>query len=491
MSLVCKRLFDQRQSYLSFNLDRLPPRDYYNEDNVTLNSYKQIINNNIDCKSQSVLVYTDDDGVIDMDYDCGYYIDSALSDNESWKQEVLGLVMVDHIHFRDCKDNAFDETFWNGVIGLLDTLRARYPSIIITASLTYMTQSMRDVPLTELSVEEDQPGDINIIQTYQYPPTLTKLMISRLYWVDPRLDLTGLTSLKILQLPSLAGKPLDGSKLPSSLTDLTLTYTFNQTVSNLPPSVTNLRVLCVSNSHPINHHPTLRTLQRGKTFNMVFSSPSLPFTLLTTLRLGTIEINDFKSIDWTLMPMLTTLSMYLTTSDTTTLINLSALPSSIKRMEVTPCAPIESFPDGLEYLHISFDRCSFKLVSTMWPGGIQASHIHTLSTYYYIHPLCRADLPASITTLKLFGSKCLNLDPTEYPPLLRKVEGTGRHSGHLLQTLSASPIQQMELCMDNGEGVALRRISSNIFMRIDERLVRSGFIHIDRLQTLYAEDRMM
>ncbi|GAM19470.1 hypothetical protein SAMD00019534_026450 [Acytostelium subglobosum LB1] len=385
MSLVCKRWFDQRQSYLHFYTDRMNLNKTgiinFNK-TVTLNSYKQIINQDIINAPLTILLYTDPHQYINWDTSnrC------ILLNGDTWKQEVLAMRWIKKITFCDCPAKPMDKEFWDGTTEFFEALIARdghLPKIQFNQRTRALPQQHVHLDALAISIYGDSNDDGGTFNIDALPPTLTSLRFNSYFWFVPHFDLTHLGSLKSLYLlHDIQRKQFDSSNLPPSLTKLgiELPSMENAPLVKLPPGITNLSL---QHNYPLQGGHYLSKLE-------------LPAHYLRVLKFGDMDGSTLLRITSSNFPVLEHLIFEYKLFNEIPM-DLSSLPSSLQRLNVSTYRPIASLPSSIEWLSIQFE-CKFQLSDMVWPSP---SRIRTLHLAAYGHELKEGDIPTSITSLKL------------------------------------------------------------------------------------------
>ncbi|GAM19467.1 hypothetical protein SAMD00019534_026420, partial [Acytostelium subglobosum LB1] len=287
---------------------------------------------------------------------------------------------IKRVVFRDCIDYLMDQEFWDGTAHLFDTLRARHDAPHrINFEATYDLPSLRNVPITKLTLENEY-RDLEI-DIDRLPPTLTELIINTCTRFIPLIDLRGLTLLKKLSISDLDGQPLDGSRLPPSLTCLRLDSKFNQEVINLPTTITDMIVW----TRAYELGPNNLTIRRLELYDPSVERNTdalitLDFPKMRSLLLDTVPRSEIYSrITSDNFPILETLDL----GQTTMLFNqynLSTLPSSLKTLTISVCRPISWLPCYLESLTITFEAPDLTISSVKWsPSTPMIKTMHLVS----------------------------------------------------------------------------------------------------------------
>ncbi|GAM28428.1 hypothetical protein SAMD00019534_116040 [Acytostelium subglobosum LB1] len=385
-----------------------------------------------------------------------------------------------------------DQKFWDGTIEFFDMLRKRGPLPSVHYNMSSFTRSnvnLRNIPITQLDIGNEGEYDVFDIgiNSSILPTTLTGMDVALCSQgrLSPNFDLRDMTSLEVLGFGELVA-PLDCSLFPPSLAFLTLYSPYKLPVFNLPPSLTDLTIFALNYPHPINH-PTLRMLYINLSSTALPASPNLVELFLESFNihhLGTITSDTF--------PVLDKLVIGSIDGEPTSELDLSTLPAYLRRLEIAPNGQITSFPSGIEHLLIRLDKFSLKMTSSMWPSP---SHINTLTLHgglntYTLKP---GDIPGeSITSLNLifYDQPIANL--AMITPSLRYyrwhddrsikyIDQGQQFMDHIPLTTSHIVIHIKSVAFD------LRRISPTLFLHIDPDLIRSGFIHLDKIQHILEQ----
>ncbi|GAM19469.1 hypothetical protein SAMD00019534_026440, partial [Acytostelium subglobosum LB1] len=490
LSLSCKRLFEQRHSYLHFYIYGMPLYHNYNIDKVTLNSYKQIIDQVINNKPMTVFIYTNEMNEWSKSADRRILIAGDKRYSDEWKNEVLAMPSIECITFSECELCPLDEKFWEGTVDFFKALRDRYQDGSIPEikfNQTSKPLQLHNIPITDIDIsvdfnsnDDDELG--GIIRPGMFPSTLTKLCLYNNHIFEPRIDLTYLRSLKTLYFSNREDQPLDGTELPASLTELELESRLGHINLNLPPSITDLAVYgAIRYRMDIRNPQTIRSIS-------CYSASNISIKDYTNLReISFLSTNDGELSQLTSenLPLLE--CMYLGFKEVTMVpINLSGLPASLKRLCIkTQRRPIASLPSGIEWLRIHFDWFmeDVKLAGIVWPSP---SLIRTLKLESYYYELTPDDIPSSVTCLKLLSHK-KQVRHTALSPNIRKLLWYGGSREHTIELIQHLPmtIQRFDIQVGS-ELFNLRRIDSTLFIQIEDVLLRSGFIDLATLESLLA-----
>ncbi|GAM19468.1 hypothetical protein SAMD00019534_026430 [Acytostelium subglobosum LB1] len=487
MSLVCKRLFDQRHSFLHFITDHLRLYHNYSIDKVTLNSYKQIINNDTNNIPKTIYIYSHEECNRSNATDHQIYI-GRMRYSDEWKIEVQAIPWIKSITFSDCELCPLHQEFWDSTVDFLKALRNIDGSSIPEIKFDQSTRPLHlyDIPLTELNIWVDYNYDQSppVILPEMLPSTLTILNLYSCFVFEPRLDLTYLRSLKYLYMSnSNKEQPLKGPELPPSLTALEFRSSLSEINLNLSPSVTSLVIDDIDAEARIivGNPQSLISLSTYSSSNISIKD----YTSLREITLNYIEDDDaLAHFTSDYLPCLYMLSIGFKNGMQP--INLLSLPASLRKLAIKTQRPIDSLPSGIEWLRITFTAVFLNPVQVMssigWP---KPSLIRTLKLESYYYELKDGDIPSSVTCLKLYQQR-QPVSHTSLPPSIRKLlwyEGTKQHYLQFIQQLqSLLTVQRLQLLV-GGKLFVLRRISATLFFHYDNFLIRSGFIDLDTLQS--------
>ncbi|GAM17542.1 hypothetical protein SAMD00019534_007170 [Acytostelium subglobosum LB1] len=406
----------------------------------------------------------------------------------------MNVPLIKRLTFADSLESPLHQTFWDGALPFLNKLRASHPNIVISYVMlsTPQQRSLCHVPLNGLSIyfnqDEDSAEDIidinSVVGTSFFPKTLDTLLLYSDYAMplDNSTDLSGLTHLTTLFLSNMC-HPLNGDRLPRSLTGLELSSNFDQPVTNLPSALTDLTVYS-SQTSSIVHPPALKYLYQCTTASNL--SQHL-YHSLTELVLGLIGEGDLSHITSDNLPVL----KKLTCQGFTMMMNLdpldlSTLPTSLKWLNITPNKPIESVPCGVESLRISFTQSNFQLPDNLFQ---QPSSIRKLQLFGYEHPLRAGEVPASTKVLKLVTyyqrldvARVLN---PQTGPQLTKLKWEGYEDVDVHNFLMELPESLISLELGT-KMMNLRRVSNSLFFHTDYIFTRSGFITLDTVKYMHS-----
>ncbi|GAM19463.1 hypothetical protein SAMD00019534_026380 [Acytostelium subglobosum LB1] len=193
-----------------------------------------------------------------------------------------------------------DQAFWDAVSIFFDELRAR--DGFIPEHICFVLESrpvkLINAPLTELLISFDGDGDGDgLITGDLFPTTLTSVTFCYIYCLDPKIDLSGHSSLKSILFMDTIDKTLDGSRLPQKLTCLLLGRGFDQTVINLPPRLTELVAPRIGQVY--DNHQSSNNLRRlalvDITRNGLTVITPINFPMLEDLTFRLIEVGHYSS----------------------------------------------------------------------------------------------------------------------------------------------------------------------------------------------------
>ncbi|GAM19461.1 hypothetical protein SAMD00019534_026360 [Acytostelium subglobosum LB1] len=396
-----------------------------------------------------------------------------------WKNEVKSIPRVGSITFADCWKVPLDKVFWGDVSGFLLEMKATHgPDLEISLDLS-SKDSIRQqttLPIDRLYLVEEMPD--SILHSSMLPPTVTSLdfALHSDEQVGKQLDLADSNSIRTLSITSLlTEQPLDGSRLPRSLTELRLYNGFCQPMTNLPPSLTSLYLGTPNYPFTIHHTPLIQLWVNQSTA----LSTSLPYINLRELILKSTDVivlDQITSLNYPVLEKLITGSIVDATPCSQP-INLSTLPTSLTWLEIDPKRATTPIPEGVQHLTITFPKTTMLALSTILCDK-PSSKLHTLVLNCYGRRLQESDIPSSLTSLTLYQYK-QPLDQCVLKPSLRNLElpDSSDHIAAQLQQLPTT-IVQLEICLLR-DRIKLRRLSPTLFLQSHHNLGQYCFIHLD------------
>ncbi|GAM17531.1 hypothetical protein SAMD00019534_007060 [Acytostelium subglobosum LB1] len=508
----------QLVSCLHSNVDRvmLSLVYTYRADAFTLNAYSNIIDNDVSKhKGISVLVYSRDGDVNIPFFDRSFQLVDFNIDRLS--MQVLDVSNISSITFSDSYGQPMGLQFWTNMKDLLEELAER--SVTNISFLSWSTPStLNKLPITAMVIR----GFLSMsAQQTNFPDTLTSLTVedtlfnSSLNHILPMglktLDLSGAhswnqpiepgalpTGLVTLKLGTVFDHPIEPGTLPSSLRTLSLRsgYTHPLDCGRLPDSLTRLVLTVFEGSIELPNSVTDLTMKMYFTgsnchqplqrLNLHTMPSGFNFSQLTHLTIGMIENQDsLWQITSSTLPCLQELDILRVRPSP---LDLSRLPSTLKRLNIANCPPITTVASGVEDLQLGCID-TFQLRFGMLPSSITAL---TLSNYNY--ELVRDDIPASVTSLTLVGY-VHPLPISVLPQSLHTLECNAKSlkddtgTAGLVDILQQMPssIKQLVLSVKNGtnqgnQTYRLTRLSSTLLFKHTDDLHQSGFISLDKLE---------
>ncbi|GAM23248.1 hypothetical protein SAMD00019534_064230 [Acytostelium subglobosum LB1] len=342
--------------------------------------------------------------------------------------------------------------------GRIPLRRHTFPSTLtgLTISYGYHVNPFNKVlpeGLKRLDLSYAQYHNDSVI-TGGLPSTLETLILTRQHSSHLKPGSLPL-GLKSLIIESSYEHVLDDTILPRSLTHLNLKGGHTQPLGKLPDSLTDLSIELFGTGI-ISHRPLIKLLLESyQTLN-----PDIIFEHLKDLTFFKLRTSDISSITSTRFPNLRDLSIVFPDVTGNGLIDLSGLPSSIRRLTLwafhlqSPYGPI---PNGVEEVNLYGDHA--------FDAGI---------------------IPTSVTSLFLQGvyltlpAKEGDAVPWTIPPSVRKLQihFSPTPAIHFLPLLPMT-IQVVGLTIDPKKGSEqLRRISETVFFIMMPSLMDSGFIDV-------------
>ncbi|EFA84948.1 hypothetical protein PPL_01941 [Heterostelium album PN500] len=352
-SLVCKRLFNERQRYLSFNTNHIKIINDNNNKYIPLNSYKSIIIDQINRKTKCKVVVGDE-------IDINYY-DYMISKDELVDIDRLRTLNIDKVVI------GFEHNDENK--GNIKNLYRLVSDLNISKLKKVQSFSALPMNITSLSFhclfrEDLEPGCL--------PPNLKTLKFDRQFYQAIKAGVLPNTLVK-LNFNESFNQPLEPGVLPSSLKILKFKdSTFQQDikVGTFPPQLEELEF----SGHYL-------TIEDG----------ALPQTLRILEYAPTSWLPQIKTL-----PNLKTLSISYNSLDSQ--IDLSYLPTSLTRLEIfAPVTLVNLNPDDVA----SLDGLKIKELKLEMMGYYQSDtldipfSIETLSVQYKSRCIYDKELPSS------------------------------------------------------------------------------------------------
>ncbi|EFA76277.1 hypothetical protein PPL_10038 [Heterostelium album PN500] len=308
LSLVCKRWYNERSGYLSFNTDKINIFNENNKHSIYLNSYKSLLFNSIKQKNNCTLIISD----TKLNYD--YH----LADSE--------LMEIDSINTMNVSKIEMTTDYQPSVLKKLYQLISDCNSI---RSLKYCCSldCVLPVNLTCLSFSDD--FDEPLLPGY-LPPKLIKLKFGLAFNQPIGIGLLPST-LETLILGDAYNHPIVVGALPASLRVLNINgvdYEHGFKVGSLP---FGLQELCYSSVKiPIGEDVLPTTLLTLNYAPVLWMKSIQSLTNLKTLSFSDLNHSINESFDLDMLPRsLTNLSVFSVTTLT------SSLSTSIKHLTIS------------------------------------------------------------------------------------------------------------------------------------------------------------
>ncbi|GAM25984.1 hypothetical protein SAMD00019534_091590, partial [Acytostelium subglobosum LB1] len=536
LSLVCKRLFEEREKYIVLDNDQLPKDTELNniKKGSKLQSYKQIITNHLINKPLSILIYSickiANYKYHQYDADRLFLTKRSIAD-QSMIDEILALPNIGKVTFRDTtKMSSFKQSFWKSAIRLFEGLKAKgvtslhYPSLWIIkpfpSVVQWSTMALDNNERCDFEDFEDaDEGDHHPnppLAPGTLPSSLTSISISNYIFESFKVLPQGI---KIMDLRySSHGKPIKPGDLPSSLETLILsryvsaaaftpgslpprlkTLEFNwpydhvlddtilpqsitcldlksgckKPLGPLPDSLTDLRINGRATGS-IKHRPLIKLLL--KSYRSI--NPFVTFDQLTDLTFNDLEPHEIPNINSKRFPSLRMLDLYVVLK--------GATPADEPTIPDDFMVDVSTLPSTLKYLSLD---SSFGPRFRGIPNGVEtfrlgASYRHEVKFNYAL-------LPSSITSLILYGThfRLPNDGPVPWPlpPSIRKIEFIlSPFPPSLFLRYLPTTIQELHFSITNKRkttyvDLQLRRITDTKFFALvtSPALIDSGFMDIN------------
>ncbi|GAM17596.1 hypothetical protein SAMD00019534_007710 [Acytostelium subglobosum LB1] len=454
LTLVCKRFFDHRESYLRLNADALPGTYAYHQHGTMLGSYRGIIDQHIvNAKMYTVRVHSTYTRFQPPDY---FYFFADLDTDHSVDsinklyQAVLAIPNIAMVQFSESKKHPFSRDCWDRMKPMLQELTER--SVPLEYERLVRPEPLPDIPLTTMHIlaiprkvwwrlapnmlpstltrlsissmalegtldqgvlpaglkmlsmfySEEDDANLNINLGSLLPPHLETLCIgSSINQSIPWSPLP--SSIKTLEFGSQFGRQLDGTCLPQSLTRLTMDG-LPPCPINFPPSLTELKLDRLYLYSSDQTHPS-QWLQCDTTMS--------PFSHLLELNIKRyLHHLELMWITSATFPKLQRLCMagavdYSGEAQVARL-DLSSLPSTLRNLTIHVDRPTTFGLHGIEDLTL---ECAFKdafnLVDSPLPLSLTAFFLNRytqFSTNKYLrqsHPL-----EYTISNIGLSATRC-------------------------------------------------------------------------------------
>ncbi|GAM17550.1 hypothetical protein SAMD00019534_007250, partial [Acytostelium subglobosum LB1] len=310
------------------------------------------------------------------------------------------------------------------------------------------------------------------------PESLKMLRINDAFNWNLPIESGGLPSqLERINFGGTFNHPLAGV-LPQSINRLKLEYSrFDHDLVNMPSNLTRLSLHCVQ---PFARRIDLPNLQRLK-----ISQVSQPFTnvfpQLKILSIGKIQTTLLTShITDQNFPRLYRLhvnNILDQAGQPKTDLNLSRLPTTLRKLRIIFAQPISAFPIGLESLKMEYSGL-FRL-----HPGLLPTTIRTLDIRSYQTQLEEGCIPQSIRSISIDGRHLGQLVGDHVAPLpsLRKLTLKIIYRKSIIKQLATPLIRIVD---SEYIEYTLRRISPDIFIYVSFNMTRCGFININNLSTV-------
>ncbi|GAM25310.1 hypothetical protein SAMD00019534_084850 [Acytostelium subglobosum LB1] len=374
------------------------------------------------------------------------HFDETIEDYEVTIQRILDIPNMSKVTFRESLTKHFTVAFWNKINRLLVELRQRSIPTKTGYDLFYGNDnhrfdSLQSIPLHSmyLSMREFRPNylpntliSLSLLgeSGFKLPPGSLPLQLESLiiggHFNVPILPGTFPMSLMDLKITDNFNHPLDCTNLPGSLTKLsTEGSNFDQSISNLPSSITDLRLGTMFITHPYDH-TTAQTMHVNSF--LPHQQFTLQYPLLRDLSIWSYEMVDVTSITPANFPMLERLNCKICYKGS----EFSTLPTMLRRLYFEP--------DISEPLDISRG-----IVPKLKPYIALPANLERLTIYGHIPlnrlpTICVDNLPSCLTHLRVH-SPTYFIDPVKLPPGIKKIHYTNvtpDHYNNLLRHLPNS-----------------------------------------------------
>ncbi|GAM17540.1 hypothetical protein SAMD00019534_007150 [Acytostelium subglobosum LB1] len=298
-------------------------------------------------------------------------------------------------------------------------------------------------------------------------------------------------TLMTLVFGSAFDQPLDTHQdiLPATLTCLGLRESaFNLPLVGLPPTVTEL-TLSQTYTQPIIAHQSLLLLNI-ECYPLFRSNVDI-FTNLQEIEI-VADLPSLPAITSSAFPNLVELNIDQFIGDGP--LDLSALPTSLRRLYLQTERPLTGIPHGIEMLficfvprndHIVYDELSNNLV----PDSVTSLYL-TLN-----NPINVGDIPSSVTRLQLEGYEHRLNVAEVIPKSVRKLLLRGyRHeiNSEFLRQLPET-VSRLSVGINDylDQMQHLLRLSDTLFFNYQQNLQSTGFINIDRVHESLAGNKLL
>ncbi|GAM17537.1 hypothetical protein SAMD00019534_007120 [Acytostelium subglobosum LB1] len=479
ITLLCKRLFEVREKYLSFNTQQfILQRTKYNSTSIAshLNSYKQIIFNDVALKKNQSALITIPMHIVPLDsFDHCFFL-SMTSVQDIWQDEILSMHdRIGRIEIMSPSDYPFSSYFWIELSVLMEKLSRSGSNV----QLAYNERSwnrrnmapLPRLPFTELTIVFD--GDVASTDHTAFNQTIMDLPIS-LTVLNIKGNFVGTLDgvlpdgLKVLTMDDVWNQPITPGIIPSGLESLSLGRQYNHHLDlECIHNLTHLS-LGAEYNHVITSPPSLKKL--------IIRSPNPVFSQinesLKTLILKRVQSNVIATITGSSFPSLTCLQVRSFT-DKADKIHLMSLPLSIQSLSLQFSRPF-TLPTGLRELSL----CTL-------PGFGSKKNKHWLSdsiTSLTINQCDEiqqiGDIPSSVTSLTYHSGAPINFK--HLPTSLRSLT----ISGELLRLHRppSNSITELNILDINGRMLArLHRLTDTLFLLLNDDLSHCGFTIYDSI----------
>ncbi|GAM23046.1 hypothetical protein SAMD00019534_062210 [Acytostelium subglobosum LB1] len=462
LSLVCKRWFEHRDKYMSFETRALATSSDYGESVIRLNSYKHVFDESFKSKWFTICVFSSTRIPMgQFEYIASCYDRTFITGGEgdhSWKHEILELPLIESIRF----DDSILEAEWAHMGTFFDELTRRGVTDL-TVDMTYPIP-LRDMPIRTMRITCREPWTA---QPSFFPTTLTKLSIYAQF--SGTLDNMLPAGLKYLSLPDAWNHPLGQNALPTGLETLRLGDQYSQSLDRvLPPALTELRIPAHESYKSLVVPSSLTSLTIGyytntlidnanlKMLDVIYPPPSFEQHIsLVELTIHNFSWHNVDIISSSSFPCLERLNIrthpITNHNPLAESPDLTSLPSRLRWLEIKTCSGIRALPEKLENLAL-FCTSEFSLHKGLLPSALQ-----NLILVGYSHELQYDTFPLTLRQFK---------------PCRVFI----KHNPNLLEMLPISVVDIRLPLLFNDHYLWLYRMSADLYFRHSINLLRCGFI---------------
>ncbi|GAM22626.1 hypothetical protein SAMD00019534_058010 [Acytostelium subglobosum LB1] len=337
-------------------------------------------------------------------------------------------------------------------------------------------------PVTDLFISLDHLNPAHELRADHFPDTLTSLYLHGSF--NQPLNNILPVGLKHLMLYGEWNQPINWNAFPPALETIKLGDQYRQPLGILPNTVRYLSL--GSNYDHLISGPSLHRLD--------VSSPTprfdiaVPFTHLRSLNTEPLLSDMIANITSQMFPALVELSIQ-QVADLPPILNLMKLPVTLRSLAI----PIQGrclMPDGLEEANLTFSPIN--VFGQLKLNGLLPPTVTKLTLNTCSHSLRSGDIPASVTSLKLWDyPHHLDFDILPNPGRLHTLDLSFNQS--VLNDFSVRswslkhlPKSVNKLRLASGrQSFNLHRISGRMFLHVSDDLQRSGFIKMNTALSMF------